>query len=372
MIAGTLRGMFQPVFEISLPLHRALVELELLRNELERQPVDVGVLAGLRQTARLRTSHFSTQIEGNELTEREVTQAVAGQRFPGRERDVTEVRNYYAALTWVEELAASSQSLTTRVIRTLHGLAWRGRRVASRYRDGQNVIRDGRTGRIVYLPPEASDVAPLMTELAAWTNGEIGRRHWPIPVVAALAHYQLVTIHPWYDGNGRTARLLTTLILHRGGYGLHGLYSLEEDYAERLHDYYSALQVGPSHNYYEGRSAAPVTGFLEYFCGGMVEALRRVHGPCRGAQERGTPDLASHWRRLDPRQRRVLSLFRDHAEVSTLQIALVLGLTVRTTGPLCRRWVAEGFLELANPARKSRLYRLSPTAEAWLADLPPY
>lgn len=146
--------MFQPVFEISLPLHRALVELELLRNELERQPVDVGVLAGLRQTARLRTSHFSTQIEGNELTEREVTQAVAGQRFPGRERDVTEVRNDYAALTWVAELAASSQSLTTRVIRTLHGLAWRGRRVASRYRDGQNVIRDGRTGRIVSLPPK--------------------------------------------------------------------------------------------------------------------------------------------------------------------------------------------------------------------------
>jgi Fic family protein len=327
---------------------------------------------GFARQPALRTSHFSTQIEGNQLTEQEVSQAVAGQRFPGRERDATEVRNYYAALQLVEELARSSPSITTRVIRTLHGLAWRGRRVASRYRDGQNVIRDGRSGRIVYLPPEASDVAALMNELADWINGELARQHWPIPILAALAHDQLVTIHPWYDGNGRTARLLTTLILHRGGYGLHGLYSLEEYYAERLNDYYSALQVGPSHNYHEGRANAPVTGFLEYFCRGMVEALRRVQGQCRAAQERGTPDLAPHLRRLDPRQRRVLSLYRDHAAVSTLQIALVLGLTVRTTGPLCRRWLAEGFLELANPARKSRLYRLSPTAEAWLADLPPF
>jgi Fic family protein len=279
MVTGTLFLMFQPVFQLSLPLHRAIVELELLRNELERQRVDVGVLAG-------------------------------------RERDATEVRNYYAALQLVEELARSSPSITTRVIRTLHGLAWRGRRVASRYRDGQNVIRDGRSGRIVYLPPEASDVAALMNELADWINGELARQHWPIPILAALAHDQLVTIHPWYDGNGRTARLLTTLILHRGGYGLHGLYSLEEYYAERLNDYYSALQVGPSHNYHEGRANAPVTGFLEYFCRGMVEALRRVQGQCRAAQERGTPDLAPHLRRLDPRQRRVLSLFRDHAAVS--------------------------------------------------------
>lgn len=67
-----------------------------------------------------------------------------------------------------------------------------------------------------------------MNELADWINWELTRHHWPIPIVAALAHYQFVTIHPWYDGNGRTARLLTTLVLHRGGYGLHGLYSLEE------------------------------------------------------------------------------------------------------------------------------------------------
>ena len=65
----------------------------------------------------------------------------------------------------------------------------------------------------------------------------------PCPIIAAIAHYQFATIHPYYDGNGRTARLLTTLILHLGGYDLKGLYSLEEYYAQNLLKYYQAIRV---------------------------------------------------------------------------------------------------------------------------------
>jgi Fic family protein len=75
-----------------------------------------------------------------------------------------------------------------------------------------------------------------------------------VPIEAGIAHYQYATIHPYYDGNGRTARLLTTLILHLGTYDLKGLYALEEYYARNLKAYYEALTVGPSHNYYMGRA----------------------------------------------------------------------------------------------------------------------
>ena len=68
-------------------------------------------------------------------------------------------------------------------------------------------------------------------------------------------------IHPYYDGNGRTARLLTSLILHLGGYGLKGLYALEEYYALDLKAYYEALTVGPSHNYHLGRVEADIAGW---------------------------------------------------------------------------------------------------------------
>src|SRR5262249_38394382 len=144
--------------------------------------------------------------------------------FPGRERDEAEVRNYYAALKFAVGEAGEEMFAMERIVRTINGLVMTGRKKPTPYRDGQNVIRDGRSGAIVYLPPEAKDVPHLMKDLTAWIGRELGRDELPVPVIAALAHYQFATIHPYFDGNGRTARLLTTSILHRGGYGLHGIY----------------------------------------------------------------------------------------------------------------------------------------------------
>jgi Fic family protein len=95
---------------------------------------------------------------------------------------------------------------------------------------------------LIYLPPEAKDVPDLMASLVQWAN-EAERSGLPAPLIAAMVHYQFVTIHPYYDGNGRTARLLATFILHKGGYGLGGFFSLEEHYARDLLGYYRALTV---------------------------------------------------------------------------------------------------------------------------------
>jgi Fic family protein len=113
------------------------------------------------------------------------------------------------------------------------------------------------------VPPEAKTVPGLMADLMAWINQQLHEGDLPVPLIAALAHYQFATIHPYYDGNGRTARLLANLILHKAGYGLKGIYSLDEYYARNLAGYYEALTVGPSHNYHLGRAEADVTGFLE-------------------------------------------------------------------------------------------------------------
>src|SRR4029077_8419215 len=155
--------------------------------------------------------------------------AVAGQRLRlhGRERDVGEVRNYWKALLRVEEWAARRTDLTEDLIQRLHALVEHGRTRRTPYRDGQNTIRDSESGALIYLPPEARDVPDLMAGLVAWVRRG-GAEHLPPPLIAGLAHYQLVTIHPYYDGNGRTARLLATYLLQRDGYGLNGLFSLEE------------------------------------------------------------------------------------------------------------------------------------------------
>ncbi|HVS72565.1 MAG TPA: Fic family protein [Phycisphaerae bacterium] len=361
--------MFAPHYVITPAMTRALMSIEADRQAMAELPLDVDVLAGLHESARLTSTHYSTQIEGNRLTQAQVKEVLEGSsvHLPGRERDELEVRHYYAALAEVEKLAKRKGQLKEADVRRIHGLVMRGRAVATPYRDGQNVIRDSVTRRIVYMPPEARDVSRLMRELVAWMNGEMEQGELPAPLIAALAHYEFATIHPYYDGNGRTARLLTTLILHRSGYGLKGIYSLDEYYARNLAGYYAALAVGPSHNYYLGRAEADVTGFVSYFCQGMAEAFGAIRRQASRAAERGAKDRAAEMRALDLRQRRLLTLFKRSQIVTAAEMARHLGLSHRTILEYCRKWVAVEFLEMQDASKKKRSYRLGKRYLEWIA-----
>jgi Fic family protein len=348
--------MFSPIFRITPGITKALMSIEADRQTIIELPIDIEIMSTLRETARLLATHYSTQIEGNRLTQAQVQETLSGARFPGRERDETEVRNYYRALEEVERLIGSSLSETN--IQKLHGLVIIGRSTPTRYRDGQNVIRDSASGGIVYMPPEANDVPVFMADLVTWINEELERGELPAPIIAAIAHYQYATIHPYYDGNGRTARLLTTLILHKAGYGLKGIYSLEEYYAQDLNGYYQAISVGSSHNYYFGRAEADITGFIAYFCQGMAQSFSAVRANAAQAARRGALDRTPLLRQLDPRKRRLLSLFQRQGTATSGEIAQHLGLSPRTITALCRDWLSDGFLVLRDPSRKNRSYQL--------------
>ncbi len=295
---------FEPNYRITARTATHLMRIEAARQAVEDLPITSSVLAGLRETARLFSTHYSTMIEGNRLTQDQVSSVIGRHRhFPGRERDEAEVLGYYAALERLERFEAEGGEITDLQVRTLHALVMaggKGVKKASPYRGGQNVIRDGGSRRIVYMPPEAADVPRLMGELLDWLRRS-ERGDVPCPIRAGIAHYQFATIHPYYDGNGRTARLLTTLVLRRGGYDLKGLYSLEEYYARDLAAYYEALAVGSSHNDYQGRAEADITGWVEYFCVGVADSFESVRRRAREAADRGTKDDSAALRRLDPR-----------------------------------------------------------------------
>lgn len=352
--------MFQPKYQISPRITKALVEIEASRNAVDSLPITTDVLISLRESAKLAATHYSTYIEGNRLTQAQVDEVIVGHdHFPGRKRDEQEVRHYYAALSEVELLARMEKLLTEKQVQTLHAIVETGRHKKSRYRDGQNVIKDSATRAIVYLPPEAKDVPQLMSELIEWINQSINKNELPIPIIAALAHYQFVTIHPYYDGNGRTGRLLTTLILHMNGYGLRGIYALEEYYAINLGAYYSALSTSDHHNYYMGRADADVTEFIDYFCQGMAIAFKKVEEKAQEAFALGQQDQSPLLRKLDSRQRQVLALFRRHYIVTTDDIAAFFSIKSRSAHYLCRQWVESGFLKIANPSKRKREYALT-------------
>ena len=361
---------YDPTFTITPAIARALMRVEGVKQAIQALPITPRVLANLRETARLFSTHYSTMIEGNRLTQQQVANVIVeGQHFAGRERDEDEVKGYYVALDEMERLVKKAGPVSEAAIRRLHGLVMGGGKTRVKptsYRDGQNVIRDGRSNGIVYMPPEAKDVGPLMRQLVSWINE---KDDLPVPLKAAIAHYQFATIHPYYDGDGRTARLLTTLILYLGGYDLKGLYALEEYYARNLKAYYEALTIGTSHNYYMGRVEADITKWISYFIEGTATSFEKVHDEAKQEAERGGRDHSLLLRNLDPRQRKALALFRTSREITSKDIGELFGFKPRGAAQLCQRWTEAGFLEISNPSYRSRRYRLSPEYEAVIDDI---
>jgi cell filamentation protein, protein adenylyltransferase len=360
---------FLPKFKITTKIAKSLMVIEAAKEIMHALPVTAAMLASLRESARLLATHYSTQIEGNRLTVAEVEDVISGGGgITGRERDETEVRNYYKALNYVEHLGKNSGALNEKTLQIIHGLVMEGRKKQSSYRDGQNVIRDSASRKIVYLPPEAPDVPALMTALVKWINDQAKNNELPIPIIAGLAHYQFATIHPYYDGNGRTARLLTTLILQRFGYGLKGIYSLEEYYAGDLASYYTALSTGENHNYYEGkRDKADLTEFLTYFLDGMAVAFEIVKTRAAALDNKNISDQSGVLRELNAQQRQVLKLFENSRVVASKELSTYLKISARSARDLCAKWVEIGFFEVEDPSKKSRAYRLADQYEALLS-----
>lgn len=358
---------FNPHYIITARTAQWLIRIEAAKEKVVYLPLAPMVLVSLRETARLRSTHYSTMIEGNALTSDEVEKVIHHKgHFPGRERDEYEVKGYYAALTQVEEWVTQKTSLSEKTIKLIHALVMGGGKkkvTPTPYREGQNVIKDGNTGAIIYLPPEAPDVPHLMSSFIEWIVSH-QTSDLPIPLLAAIAHYQFATIHPYYDGNGRTARLVTTYILHKGGYDLKGLFSLEEYYARNLAAYYEAISSGESHNYYMGREEADITRWIEYFLEGMAMSCEKIITHMTQAKLDGLQEQIILRRKLDPRQRKVLELFHTYATVTSKQIGELFGFKPRTSTQICSQWVKNGFLEIADSSNRGRTYKLSTEFES--------
>jgi Fic family protein len=364
-------SIWQPRYTLTPAIARWLMEIEAARAVVENTPLPPAVETELRHRARVRSTHYSTRIEGNRLTLAQAEDVVEGRKaqFHGRERDVREVQNYWNALLRMEEWATKKAALTEDLIRRLHALVEKGPRAKpSAYRDGQNVIRDSASNAMIYLPPEAKDVPRLMAGLVAWFR-QAEKEKLPVPVVAGLAHYQFVTIHPYYDGNGRTARLLATFILCRAKYGLNGFFSLEEHHARDLEAYYRSLAVHPHHNYYEGRAEADLTPWLEYFVTSVSTVFQAVKEEALRCAQKGISVEPDALRKLDRRARRVFALFSKQDRITALEVAGVLGLSDRMARVLVQGWVKEGWLVVARASKRARAYGLVESYRQFIGNL---
>jgi Fic family protein len=185
------------------------------KAELDRlRPRAPHGLGNLEHVHDLELTYTSNAIEGNTLTAAETTLVVEhGLTIGGKPlRDHLEAIDHHEAIGFVRALARSSAPLTEADIRNLHSLVVRrsNPEIAGRYADqARYVLTDA--GRHAF--PLPAEVPALMGDLSAWLSSAPNT-----PGTAFDAHRRLVDIHPFNDGNGRTARLLMNLILLRGSY----------------------------------------------------------------------------------------------------------------------------------------------------------
>ena len=321
----------------------------------------------LRKNSKKKRSYASNKIEGNPLTEWQANEAIDSDPHRHFLKPEQEVRNYFLALNLLEKKAAKKIAFSKELILEVQALVEKG---ASKEKIGLRgamppgflfAVYDSESGNAEYIPPEYIDIPELLDQLVEYVNTTDDH---PL-IVAAVVHYQIVTIHPFEDGNGRTARLLSGYILDCNGYGFNGIGSLEEYFAYDAQEYYKSLQMGLPALYYSGRDNPPHPEiWVDYF-------LRMVHlyssKVCEISKESGENDLYAGLSYLNTKEKELLVfLLQNHLnEFTPIEVSKMIGVTNKTIINRCVKLSSNGFLIPKIVKERIRSYELSDFARTY-------
>ncbi len=266
--------MFRPNYKITDKIMNHLTEIAVAREIVETARLVPKWELSLRRDALVHSAHSSTHIEGNSLSLEEVSQLAIGREVSAIRKDKQEVLNYLDILTNLEKYIPKEKftsELTLRiheaiVKRTLNRSvdegAFRNRQVVVGYKD-----TEGRT-IVTFRPPDTKDVKKLIQNFLDWLNTPETNGINPV-ISGGITHYEMVRIHPFIDGNGRTARVFATLIFLMRGFDTKRFFALDDYYDSDRLAYYDALKtVNPD--------TLDITKWLEYFCEGVAFSVNRV------------------------------------------------------------------------------------------------
>lgn len=272
--------MFKPKYTITDKLLSQIKRVYSLVSELNQQRFPNVVLMEFEKTARAVSAFASTSIEGNPLPLTEVKKILKSKPEYIRDSE-KEVLNYNRALVDLnkklrnKKLKFSKDLLSLRLILKIHKQVVQN--FLPQYQSGYLrkqpvIINDPKTKKVVFLPPDVKNVKKLVTELIEFTK--INQNKIDPLIVAGIFHKQMVIIHPFMDGNGRTTRLATKLLLAKLGLNTFNLFSFENYYNQNVTRYFRA--VGERGDYCDLKKKIDFTAWLEYFIEGIIDELLRI------------------------------------------------------------------------------------------------
>jgi Fic family protein len=318
---------FEPKYKITDKILNNISRIMAGREVIEQAKLIPKWELQLKKEARIHNAHSSTSIEGNNLTLGQVAALAENKDIVATAKDKDEVLNYLKALDSIPEYAGKkiiNIELLLKIHQTLTTGTLRDKKDCGVFRNRQvfvgRRIFDGTSFKeiVEYMPPKTKDVPQLVSEFLDWLNSDKIKEINSV-ILAGIAHYEIARIHPFIDGNGRTARLIASLVLYKTGFDHRRFFALDDYYDENRAAYYAALKTAQDNK-------DNITRWLEYFTEGVLYSIDKIKDFIKKIGF--SPKIAEGERiELTRKQTKILERIQEKGKVSNKDLRGMFGVT---------------------------------------------
>jgi Fic family protein len=307
--------MFKPKFRYTNKVVNLLTKISSARDLILNSPLIPKWEVTIRREALIHSAHSSTSIEGNRLSLEQVSELALGREVMASRKDKQEVLNY---LNLLENLAKliDGKKITEQNILDIHKILTKDTLEnpadCGVYRKQYVVVANRLTGEVIFRPPSNEDVPILMKELVKWLNSLEAEELDPV-IEAGIAHYEFVRIHPFVDGNGRSGRVLASLILLLRGFDIKQFFCLDDYYDSDRQAYYKALQS-------VDQKTLDLTRWLEYFVEGVNVSINAVKERVIGLSSERLRKAKRGQIALTERQMRIVEFINQNGKITNKEV----------------------------------------------------
>ena len=341
--------LYVPVFTYTHAAVQRLAAIAAAREVILHAHLVPKWEVSVRREELIRAAHASTAIEGNPLSLEEVSRLAEGREVMAARRAKAEVLNYLRVLEHIS-MYQDNGILSEKNILALHRDVTRDTlddpATEGAFRTVRVVVGNRRTKEGVYSPPAPKEVRPQVDGLITWLNSDAARQMHPV-LVAGLAHYELVRIHPFVDGNGRTARALATLILGMREFDIKRFFTLDDFYDSDRNAYYAVLKR-------TNGTYPDCTPWLEYFLEGVEISLHRVKERVLLLSSDEHRKVAGGQVALSGRQMKIIEFIHTNGSVKTGDLVQWYGISRQAAGKELARMTDLGLIRAEEKGRATR------------------
>lgn len=338
--------MFKPNFRYTDSIVNNLTQISAARELILNSPFVPKWEVVLRREAIIRSAHSSTAIEGNRLSFEQVSDLARGREVMATRKDKQEVLNYLGVLGKIDKLT-DGKNITEKILLSIHKMLTQDTLEnpsdCGAYRNRYVVVGNRLTGEVIFRPPSNKDVPTLMRALIEWVNSSETKALDPV-IEAGIAHYEFVRIHPFTDGNGRTARVLATLILYLRGFDAKQFFCLDDYYDSDRPAYYKSLQS-------VDQKTLDLTNWLVYFTEGVKVSILAVKNSVTRLSSKRLRKTKKGQIALAERQMRIVEFINQNERITNRDVREMFKISDRAALKEIRKLVD---LKVIRPEGKGR------------------